>query len=91
MIIALQRVIGTTSISMIVDEDWDVIKHKMCEKWSIEKPFNEHFGWDRLRNGAIITFCGALYQVWDCSRSGEYADELFQGRHIEIIDTEAEE
>lgn len=88
MIIAFQRVIGTTCMSMVMDEDWDVLKIMMCDKWQIEEPFDRHLVWDGFRDGDVVTYNGDMYQVWNSNQRGEYADELFQGRHIEIFDEE---
>lgn len=84
MLIAFKRTIGTLTISMILDEDWDVIKKEMCDKWLVEYEFDRHQAWAALRKGQIIITGNDIYQVWDTVRQGEYADDLFQGRYIEV-------
>lgn len=86
MIIAFQRVVGTASISMIIDDDWTTLKHAMCEQWHVGNAFDHYNIWERLREGQVVTFeKREVYQVWNCYTQGEYADELFQGRHVDII------
>lgn len=85
MIIAFQRAVGTASISMIIDDDWPTLKLRMCEAWPVERHFDRHGVWQRLRNHQIVLLEGEFYQVWDCHAKGDYADELFQGRHVEVI------
>lgn len=89
MIIAIQRAIGTSSMSMIVAEDWRRLKIRMCEQWLVEKPFDRHLVWDRLRDDQIVTYQGDMYQVYEPDHQGDWVDELFQGRHIEVLDEES--
>lgn len=84
MYIAFQRTIGTVSLSMVMDEDWGCLKRAMCEKWLVEADFDRHNIWDRLGDEQIVTFGNEIYQVWNSQTQGEYADELFQGRHVEV-------
>jgi hypothetical protein len=89
MIMAFRRTIGTATISMITAVDWRTLKIHMCDEWQIEEPFNTHRVWDQLRWKNIVTYDGDMFQVWNPYDQGDFAEELFQGRHIEVLDEES--
>lgn len=87
------RLVGCTSIEMIFDEDWDILKREIARDEFVVESFDAHDGWKRLREGAVILEGGRFYHYVDTTQSSDrnvlYAmgsNNLFQGEVIEFTD-----
>lgn len=93
MIIAFQRwTTSPHSVTMVMDDDWDVLKLEMCRAWDVEQEFDEHGVWRMLRQGHTVLIGGALYCLFDQERdeaSGQKVFGLFEpGRGtLMVVDT----
>lgn len=86
MLIAFQRTTCAVGVSMITDEDgdWDALKQTMCDKWLVGDQFDRFGVWTLLRETKTVLLGNDVFRVWDTIRQGDYADDVFRDRYIEI-------
>lgn len=78
--------LGSMGFEMLADLDWDALKIKACNRWSIEHLFDAGFGWDKLRDKrTLIVDDGNSIWLY-CHYSEARDDDSFEAFTGEIWD-----